>query len=589
MQRTSVILLIDDPAYLPLVEGQAPVVPYSHDQHLLQFGHESLRKGYDVYVVTSAGTVTQIQSFYPFVKIGSVTTAPVDPAFVVVVSPESLSLRARYPRAKIVGILPGTIWLEDPAKLSTRWMYGFLTAARTQIDCYLTQNTRMVELANAMFRSIARVDLRNRMLICPLGIVAEQQRLLPPRTVIRTEMGLGVDDIAFINAGGPWSWTDYNTSLRAFCAVVRGGMTHIKFYVMGLKQSGNVEHDSYLAETRAILADHADLIGRNLIVCEDWREASEKVMRFTAGADIGINANRDSAEAWQSYRLRFLDYMKAGLPVINSIGDDLGSHAAADAVYPAQAGDVESYAAAIKLAATDHVLRQHKAAAMRRCATQFDSRQTYGAIIGPLAAMPPRDFKNPREVFHPPLLQSVAPEVSPWIPNPSRSEFFVHQKADVHWVGEAVAYGHAIEPLKSDDSLMSFGFTIHMRESITAQEPEVLQIGARPETAQAVVHAASVDDARFRLVLSVFDHARQMQTCVTPDLAVGSVLACGFVIDRVTGRVEFFVKQGDAGQMAFLLTMPLKPFTWNAADQIWIGCRRLPATIHDVWVKGLVT
>jgi len=588
MPHTSVVLLFHQPWLSRLTNGMAPLAVYSHDQHLLQFGHESLRKGFDVYIepAREAGapaSALRVKQFFPVLETEAVSASSrAAPDFVVAVYPQSLNLRKLYPAAKIVGILPAVNLFEHPEKPTPGWVLGFFMAARSQIDFYLTQNERMADIARCLFRSIAQVDLRDRILVCPLGIVEGQHPNNPPHAITRAEMGLEPDDVAFINAGGPWSWTDYNTFLRAFCNVTCG-TPNLKFYLMGFKQPENPDHAAYIAETKAIIAAHADLIGRNLIVCEDWHEASAKVSRFTYAADIGVNVNKNTAENWQSYRLRFLEYMKAGIPVINTVGDYLSDTVAADAVYPVRAGDVESCETAIRLAAADSTLRQHKTAAMKRCAGEFDSRNTYGRTIDRLLVLPRRNFDNPKEVFEPSLLTLPAPETTAWtsaaVDTPAE-EACGNQvwRAPADWRDGDGPVVYTLPPLSVADKAMSLGFLIELREAVNAGWVAVLQVGAQPDKARLTICLGYAGQNAYRLVFRLFDRHGKALQLVTPDIPVGQSIRCSLSIVPAAGQVQIRID----GRM--LDSGPLSPWEWIATDRIWLGSQRLCATLREVWL-----
>jgi len=584
---TSVVILFDKPFLSYLVNGKPPVATYSHDQMLFQFGHESLRKGYEVYIESSheargTGERWRIGQFYPVMEMEAVAVdGAFAPELVVCSYPQSLNLRALFPAAKIIGILPAVNFLEYSYKPTTGWVYGFFEAARTQVDFYITQNVRMAEIAADLFRFVARADLRDRILVCPQGIVAEQRTSVPPLPAVRAEMGLLEGEIAFINAGGPWSWTDYNTFLKAFCNVVRGGLTNIKFYIMGFKQPENPDHTASVDQVKATVAANKDLVGRNLIVFEDWYEAAEKVFRFTFAADIGVNVSKDTPENWQSYRLRFLDYMKAGIPVIHTTGDYLSGHEAAGAVYPAEAGNIASYEAAIRLAATDGNLRANKAEAMKACAGAFDSRNTYGKVIDRIMALPPRDFANPHEIFEPALLTLPAPAPTPW-KKPFLAELFKKLPAGSNEIyGWRDGDGPAMHkmPQSAANSPMSLGFELSLFEDISASWAEIMQVGRAPHEARLIVSAVHAGRGKFRLVLRLMGVSGHAVQLVTHDLPVARSVDCAMALDPAKGDVCLHLN-------GCVYKTTLKPWQWIAVDCFWLGSRRLPAKISKAWVRS---
>lgn len=601
MTAPSVVLIFDQPWLSYLVDGKPPLAAYSHDQSLFQFGHECLRKGFAVYIDSSretekAGKRLRINQFYPVLRIEAVappSSGEVEPDLVVCVYPQSLSLRALYPGSKIVGIVPAMNFLEHPEKPTAGWVYGFFESARSQIDYYITNNERMAELLRCLLRFCAQVDVRNRILIAPPGIVPEQRRDIPPLATVRAEMGLGPGEVAFINSGGAWSWTDYDTFLRAFCRVVRGGLAHIKFFMMGLKQPENPDHGKSVAAVLATIEDNADLVGSNLVLFRDWYEAADKAYRFTCAADIGVNVSRDTPENWQSYRLRFLDYMKAGIPVIHTTGDYLSSHEAAATVYPVTAGDVASYEAAIRLAATDAALRARKAEAMKQCAKAFDSRNTYGRVIDRLMSLPPRDFADPKEVFEPSLLARPDQLAAMWRTAPlesaaaamadleGKADSIPVEKTWVHkegWCDGDGAAHHHVPGLSADDPVMCFGFEFVLLNDPASNWAEIAQFGDAPDRSRMIGYVVHKAPGVFQLVFRLLDISGRSMTLKTEALQVGQVFHFMLRLMPMEGRVQLWRDDQLFGQWT------VEPWNWIAVDCLWLGSRRLPAEFGEVWV-----
>jgi len=619
MSKTSVVLLFnEEKAFSGLIDGRPPIFAYSHNMHLMQFGHESLRKGFNVYMglycmAAEESKLVKVLQFYPVLKtktLPNLSLERIKPALVVVLEPIALETGRLYPKAKFVSIIAAARFVEGPELISPGWIYGYAMLARYHADFFLIQNVRQAELTSCFFRSVAQVDMRARTLVCPLGIVEEQRRSMPPRAVTRAEMKLKPGDIAIINAGGPWSWTDHNTFLRAFCNVVHSGISNIKFYVMGLKQFGNNDHEHYLKETKAIITTNTDLVGRNLIVYQDWEKASTKVHRFTHAADIGINVNKDGIENWQSYRVRFLEYMQAGIPVINTEGDYLSTHEAADAVYMAQTGNVKSYEAAIRLAVTDHALRAQKTEAMKRCAEKFDSRNTYGRVIDRLLVLPRRNFKDPKATFGPSLFDISSPGESAWvsdavgkiIDNTSTSDLVKEIQrraaalsskpilaANDQWLWRAPATwkgGHGgaqpydVPPLLAKDRSMSLGFDIRLRKAVNAKWVEVVQVGKQREESRLIIYIEPYNAKSYRLALRLTDNKGKISVLLTPHLAVGKIVRCHLQIFPAVGWVRFVL---DGKSHNNLMS---SPWEWISTSRIWLGSRRLPATLSRFWLKS---
>jgi len=599
LRKPLVVVLLLEKRWLDLLsDGNEPNLPYSHDQHLLQFGHEALRRGDAVYfapiqLIAKAKTFWKVEQIFPRLKVKRVQSTKqikVTADLLVAVYPQSLSVRNTYPHAKCVGILPAINFLERDDGVSAGWSQGFFSNARSEFDVYLTQNSRMANLANALFLSFARVDLRKRILVCPLGIPPEQTRHFPPRQTIRQQMGLGPNDIAFINAGGPWDWTDYNSFLQAFCNVVERGHTNLKFYIMGFKQTDNNDHLAYIKQTKAIIKKHAHLVGKNLIVFDDWDEASKVVVSYVHAADVGVNANKDTAENWQSYRLRFLEYMKAGLPVINTSGDYLSEHEAKDAVYPAKALDISSYEAAILDAVSDPKKRAQKATAMRACAKTYSSRNTYGKVIDKLVALPKRDMGDAAEVFSPALLQETRVRSTIWDCAPFHAPYVISTTGRVKgketscykikkdWTSGNGASSQDIHPLMASDVGLCVGFEANITGSAKFSFCEILQMGATSPKARFIAHIEPYDEKFYYLCLLIKGKRNKDFTFVSPKICYRKNVQICFMLLPSQGQCVFWI-DGKCYQ-----SEKQKPWTWQSVEKIWIGSSRIAGTVSNAWI-----
>ena len=191
---------------------------------------------------------------------------------------------------------------------------------------------------------IARWRWDDRVIAAPIGYVPEQTAQLGDfdRAAIRARMGATDNDIVIINSGGAWDWTDIETFLTGFVAAVKAGGARLKFFQMGIRHKSNTDHERSARFFEFIKLKHADLLNRHLFIYE-WDEASKCLPDYNYGADLGLNVNRDTVENYQAHRVRFVDYAKAGLPVLNTAGDYLASHDASRAVITVRAHDAEDY------------------------------------------------------------------------------------------------------------------------------------------------------------------------------------------------------------------------------------------------------
>ncbi len=313
------------------------------------------------------------------------------PDIVVSVFPEALNIRQHFPHAKIVAIHAAIHWVELPERFKAQYVFDLITAMRYNVDFILTQNQRMAEVLQVFYNLLAKWPLSDRIIVSPLGIVEEEMHALPDLRQVRAEMCLEPGETAIINAGGVWRWTDFNTFLEAFGEHALGMPdSRLRLFVMGLLQPTNIDHTEYVAETEALLYRYRHMMGQRITVYNHWDDAGRRVRAYTASSGVGLNVNKPSFENWQSYRLRFLDYVTFGVPVINTRGDLISDTAGADHAFLVDAGDVRSYRDVLDAIASRPDLIARKAAGMRALARTFDSRNTYGAALDRIDRTPRR-------------------------------------------------------------------------------------------------------------------------------------------------------------------------------------------------------
>lgn len=392
------LILIDGTALGNFRDGQVPTVIYSHDRNLLQYAHEALRRGHDVYFVGAGSDIgekpyVRAQRIFPTwqaMESENNHALAIDPDIIVSVAPQALNIKKTFPRSKVVAIHAAIQWLEAPELFSGQYVYDLITSLRHNVDFIVTQNSRMKEILLSLYRMLSGWRFEDRVIVAPLGLVAEERILLPPRARTRSELGLKNTDIALINSGGVWRWTDFLCFFEAFTRLSRqlGSRSRLKLLMPGVIQPANRAHDETVRKFESILRENLHLLGTSLILETDWEEASKKVGAWTQAADVGINVNTQSLESWQSHRLRFLDYLRFGLPVISS-GNDLLSQRLAKGMYACETGSVEDYVRALRSINDDNGELRRKSAFMTGAAAEFSSTDIYGRCIQMIEEMPP--------------------------------------------------------------------------------------------------------------------------------------------------------------------------------------------------------
>ena len=375
MKPTSALFITDYSFTIRLTDGEAPYSSLSHMSNMFNMAHEAARMGWDTYIkAIDTDQCYKILQMFPVLQLDrsqSFEDPEFQPDIMVALYPEFMlhHAYAKPDAIKILNVFAHT-WLENTRILHFDFIDNLRVVLAHHIDFVIAQNPRMKDIFLVLAGVAAKWDHPERIACAPLGYVPEELAAAAhfDRATARRNMGLTDDDICIINSGGPWDWTDIEAFLEGFVKAVRGGATRIKFYQMGLRQKTNTDHEYAMTVFRRIMRDNYDLVGRQLIVIEEWERASSCLPEYNYGADIGINISKDSTENFQAHRVRFLEYIKAGLPVLNTLGDYLSTYDARDACLLVTPGDVDGYASMLRrINDREFDLHQmHKAAAVFR-------------------------------------------------------------------------------------------------------------------------------------------------------------------------------------------------------------------------------
>jgi len=346
---------------------------------MFYMAQEMLRLGCRV-ALYRAGTptpLTEVGALFPRAKIvGSYHVSDIRAEKVIVFSPYVTvfaTITASLPpgvRCQSVFVIPATFWLESPELYGRDHLERLREALVYDIDDVLTQNEEMGDLFRGLARVVGVTVDKKRVTIAPCGYLPEDEsgllELERSREAVRQEMGLAAHDIAIINSGGVWKWTDLDVFLQAFTEFHREHPGNpLKLFLMGLRQPDNPDHGQFIADFEGILRANSDLETSGAIrVFRDWKDAGSRLPRFNFGADLGLNVSKDSMENAQSFRQRFVEYVKACLPVINTYGDPMSKSDYREMMVVVDPGRIESYKAAFrKIVDNPALLRQMRQAA----------------------------------------------------------------------------------------------------------------------------------------------------------------------------------------------------------------------------------
>jgi len=168
---------------------------------------------------------------------------------------------------------------------------------------------------------------------------------------------VGENDFVVLWAGGYNTWTDVDTLFEGLTAAMREE-ARVKFVSLGGAMPGRDEVTFYRFRRRVEESEFADRF-----VFAGW-VPTETVPDYYFESDVGINIDRFSYEMLIGCRYRILDMLRAGLPVITTLGTEI-SHAVKDERLGEtfQPGDAEGLKQAMLALARDEARR-------RRCAVR---------------------------------------------------------------------------------------------------------------------------------------------------------------------------------------------------------------------------
>jgi GT2 family glycosyltransferase/glycosyltransferase involved in cell wall biosynthesis len=177
------------------------------------------------------------------------------------------------------------------------------------------------------------------------------------------------DDFVVLWAGGYNTWTDVDTLFEGVTAAMRED-PRVKFVSLGGAIPGRDETTFYRFRRHIEESELADRF-----VFTGWVPA-EEVPNYYFESDVGINIDRSSYEMLIGCRYRILDMLRAGLPVITTLGTEI-SHVVkqerlGETFSPADAGGLRQ---AILTLTRDESLR-------RRCALRAREYVLKNRLVG---------------------------------------------------------------------------------------------------------------------------------------------------------------------------------------------------------------
>ena len=202
--------------------------------------------------------------------------------------------------------------------LQTRWADFILCASEKQRDYYLG-----VMSALGRVNPYTHADdptLRRLIDVVPIGLPSD-----PPRHTCRVLKGvypgIAADDKVLLWLSGIWNWFDAPTLIRAMARVVER-RTDVKLFFMGTKHPSPRSPEMRATADTMALSRELGLYDR-FVFFGDWVPYADRE-NYLLEADVALSLHRDHLETRFSFRVRFLDYFWARLPIICTRGDVLG-------------------------------------------------------------------------------------------------------------------------------------------------------------------------------------------------------------------------------------------------------------------------
>ncbi len=414
--RSKALFILDMHTFDEMRAGEIPIIPYSHDRNVLLLAHVVARRNIELFVCCGPDgaherkfrRVARVYPRWEFSREFVVDPQEISFDLIVCAGIEALIMRDLFPEARLVGILPALHMFEAPGLFKPKFVYNFIQSLRHQIDFIITQNERMRETIVFLCHWLARWDPSQRVLTARLGLSRDMESVadvasdayLARRAEGRGRLRLGDEDILIVNAGGAWNWTDCDTFLEAACLHFRqGGRTRV--YFSGITQPDNHEINRVRDRILELLAQYPECFsnemgdGRPIYIERDWSRGGRDIHTFLQAGDLGLSVNKVGFEGWQSHRVRIVDYIGAGLPLL-AAGDDMLTCEFCRPNLRAVPGSVQSYLDILReleaggrpqiASLKQEVVQEHRAT--------LDGDVIYGRAIDTIMAMPRRSAEE---------------------------------------------------------------------------------------------------------------------------------------------------------------------------------------------------
>ena len=334
-------------------------------------------------------------------------------------------------------------------------------------------------------------------------------------TVMRGKL-VGEDDFVVLWAGGYNTWTDVDTLFDGLTAAMAED-SRIRFVSLGGALPGRDEKTFYRFRERIEGSEFADRF-----IFTGWAP-NEAVPNYYFESDVGINVDRYSYEMLIGCRYRILDMLRAGLPVVTSLGTEI-SQAVNDARLGITfaPGDAQGLKQAVLALARDETLRRRCAERAKEYAFRY---RTVAQVMRPLRQWmqsPERTADRMAIPVERPVGRVVAPslrELARALPAALAEaglKALVRRRGSARWGLDPREPPHVTLVIRAGSAALTREAAAHMRArypevEITVLSPDSLRDETAHETGEQVISAPGAAGVSYQITRKTIAALRQMR------------------------------------------------------------------------------
>jgi hypothetical protein len=191
-----------------------------------------------------------------------------------------------------------------------------ICASEKQRDMWLGQLSSVGRLNPDTYR--ADPSLRNLIDLVPFG-VDETRPVMTRHGIKGVVPGIAETDKVILWGGGIYDWFDPLSLVRAV-AKLSESRPDVRLFFLASKHANPDISTMQVVEDTVRLAEELGVLDRIVFFNDTWVPHAERANYFL-DADVGVSTHLDHLETSFSFRTRLLDYIWAGLPIVNSAGD----------------------------------------------------------------------------------------------------------------------------------------------------------------------------------------------------------------------------------------------------------------------------